>query len=86
VVGEPGKPTKRGAKQPRLEPDSRAVPTGAITPGDAFGKWEAELAKYGFAVIHDKIMVIDPFSDDCVVVTGSHNLGFRASHNNDETW
>jgi hypothetical protein len=28
--------------------------------------------------------VIDPFSDNCVVVTGSHNLGFRASHNNDE--
>jgi hypothetical protein len=28
--------------------------------------------------------VIDPFSDDCVVVTGSHNLGFRASHTNDE--
>src|SRR6185503_10493577 len=22
--------------------------------------------------------------DNCVVVTGSHNLGFRASHNNDE--
>ena len=29
-------------------------------------------------------MVIDPFSDNCAVVTGSHNLGFRASHNNDE--
>ena len=29
-------------------------------------------------------MVIDPFSDNCTVVTGSHNLGFRASHNNDE--
>ena len=28
--------------------------------------------------------MIDPFSDDCVVVTGSHNLGYRASHNNDE--
>jgi hypothetical protein len=28
--------------------------------------------------------VIDPFSDDCTVITGSHNLGFRASHNNDE--
>src|SRR6185312_7844115 len=34
--------------------------------------------------IHDKIVVIDPFSDDCVVVCGSHNLGYRASHNNDE--
>jgi len=34
--------------------------------------------------VHDKILVIDPFSDKCVVVTGSHNLGFKASYNNDE--
>ena len=25
-----------------------------------------------------------PFSANCTVVTGSHNLGFRASHNKDE--
>jgi phosphatidylserine/phosphatidylglycerophosphate/cardiolipin synthase-like enzyme len=84
VVGEPGKPKKKGAKQPGLKPDSRAVPAGAVTPNDAFGAWEAELAKFGFAIIHNKIVVIDPFSDNCTVVTGSHNLGFRASHNNDE--
>jgi phosphatidylserine/phosphatidylglycerophosphate/cardiolipin synthase-like enzyme len=84
VVGEPGKPKKKGAKPPGLKPDSRAVPAGAITPDDAFGAWEAELAKFGFAIIHNKIVVIDPFSDNCTVVTGSHNLGFRASHNNDE--
>jgi phosphatidylserine/phosphatidylglycerophosphate/cardiolipin synthase-like enzyme len=35
-------------------------------------------------VIHDKILVIDPFTDDSVVVTGSHNLGFKASYSNDE--
>jgi phosphatidylserine/phosphatidylglycerophosphate/cardiolipin synthase-like enzyme len=84
VVGEPGKPTKKGAKQAQLKPDARAVPAGAITPSDAFGAWEGELAKFGFAIIHNKIVVIDPFSDNCTVVTGSHNLGFRASHNNDE--
>jgi phosphatidylserine/phosphatidylglycerophosphate/cardiolipin synthase-like enzyme len=82
VVGEPGKPKKKGA--PSAPPDARAVPAGAITPNDAFGAWEAELAKFGFAIIHNKIVVIDPFSDNCAVVTGSHNLGFRASHNNDE--
>jgi len=65
-------------------PDSRAVPAGAVTKDVAFGDWESELAKYGFAIIHNKIVVIDPFSDNCAVVTGSHNLGFRASHNNDE--
>ncbi|MGE5195477.1 MAG: phospholipase D-like domain-containing protein, partial [Deltaproteobacteria bacterium] len=35
-------------------------------------------------IIHDKIVVIDPFADNCVVVTGSHNLGHKASFNNDE--
>jgi phosphatidylserine/phosphatidylglycerophosphate/cardiolipin synthase-like enzyme len=29
-------------------------------------------------------VVIDPSSPDCVVVNGSHNLGYRASYNNDE--
>jgi len=54
---------------------------------DQFGFWEKELLKSGpsaHAIIHDKIVVIDPFSDDCVVITGSHNLGYRASYNNDE--
>jgi len=84
VVGEPGKPKKKGAKLPSAAPDFRAVPAGAINKDDKFGAWEAELAKFGFAIIHNKIVVIDPFSDNCTVVTGSHNLGFRASHNNDE--
>jgi phosphatidylserine/phosphatidylglycerophosphate/cardiolipin synthase-like enzyme len=85
VVGEPGKPKKKkSTKTPQLKLDSRAVPAGAITSNDAFGAWEAELAKFGFAIIHNKIVVIDPFGDNCSVVTGSHNLGFRASHNNDE--
>ncbi len=34
--------------------------------------------------ITSKIVVIDPFSDKCVVITGSHNLGHKASYNNDE--
>jgi phosphatidylserine/phosphatidylglycerophosphate/cardiolipin synthase-like enzyme len=84
VVGEPGKPKKKGAKLPSAAPDFRAVPAGAINATDAFGAWEGELQKFGFAIIHNKIVVIDPFSDNCTVVTGSHNLGFRASHNNDE--
>jgi phosphatidylserine/phosphatidylglycerophosphate/cardiolipin synthase-like enzyme len=49
-----------------------------------FAEWEAEIYKVGHAVIHDKILVIDPFTDDSVVVTGSHNLGFKASYANDE--
>ncbi|HET7886552.1 MAG TPA: phospholipase D-like domain-containing protein [Bradyrhizobium sp.] len=81
VVGDTGQPKKQGEANGI---DFRAIPAGAVTEKDAPGGWEAELAKYGFAIIHSKIVVIDPFSNDCVVVTGSHNLGFRASHNNDE--
>lgn len=61
------------------------VPATAIDSQFAF--WEKELLKAGpsaHAIIHDKIVVIDPFSDHCVVITGSHNQGYRASYNNDE--
>jgi phosphatidylserine/phosphatidylglycerophosphate/cardiolipin synthase-like enzyme len=68
-------------------------PDAAITSGKVssvagifatFAAWEAEVYKIGHAVIHDKIVVIDPFTDNSVVVTGSHNLGFKASYSNDE--
>ncbi|MGF6261898.1 hypothetical protein OKW49_002826 [Paraburkholderia youngii] len=37
--------------------------------------WEKELFNAGHAVIHDKIVVIDPFDPhNCTVVLGSHNL------------
>ena len=52
------------------------VPTGDLQP---------EILTTGFAIIHDKIVVIDPMSErDCVVITGSHNLGYKASYCNDE--
>src|SRR5271165_5587408 len=67
------------------DPPVEVVPASAIT--DQFAFWQQELLKPGpqaHAIIHDKIVVIDPMSDDCVVITGSHNLGYRASYNNDE--
>ncbi len=48
------------------------------------GDFEEELLKVGMAVVHDKIVVIDPLSANCIVATGSHNLGFKASYENDE--
>src|SRR4030095_12193216 len=38
------------------------------------------------AIIHDKLVVIDPRSPDCSVIFGSHNLGFKASYSNDENF
>jgi phosphatidylserine/phosphatidylglycerophosphate/cardiolipin synthase-like enzyme len=58
--------------------------TGVASIPGHFSYFEEELLKLGFATIHDKILVIDPFSDNCVVVTGSHNLGYTASYKNDE--
>jgi len=67
------------------EPSVEVAAASAIT--DQFSYWQQELLKSSpgaHAIIHDKIVVIDPMSPDCVVVTGSHNQGFRASYNNDE--
>ena len=56
----------------------------AAAINDLIGDFQKELLSAGHAIIHDKIIVIDPFSDKAVVVTGSHNLGFKASYANDE--
>jgi phosphatidylserine/phosphatidylglycerophosphate/cardiolipin synthase-like enzyme len=77
-------PPKRpkGAKVPYKE-DPRVVGAEALDETIPVG-WKRELLNAGFAIIHDKVVVIDAFSDDCVVVTGSHNLGYKASYDNDE--
>ncbi|MGY4478724.1 phospholipase D-like domain-containing protein [Bradyrhizobium sp. USDA 3364] len=85
ITGGAGtKPAKRQKGDPPLPEDYRVIHTRGVTKSDAFGQWEAELNQAGHAVIHDKIVVVDPFADDCVVITGSHNLGYKASYNNDE--
>jgi phosphatidylserine/phosphatidylglycerophosphate/cardiolipin synthase-like enzyme len=44
-----------------------------------------EILTVGKAIIHDKIVVIDPLDEkNCVVGFGSHNMGFKASYSNDE--
>jgi PLD-like domain len=50
-----------------------------------FGNLRPELLTAGHAIIHDKIIVIDPLDEKrCTVITGSHNLGYKASYCNDE--
>src|SRR5258708_17488020 len=34
--------------------------------------------------IHSQVVVLDPFGQNPVVMTGSHNLGFKASSKNDD--
>jgi phosphatidylserine/phosphatidylglycerophosphate/cardiolipin synthase-like enzyme len=58
------------------------IPASAVK--DSFEWWVQELLSAGNAIIHDKVVVVDPFEDECVVVTGSHNQGYKASSSNDE--
>ena len=74
----------KGQKAPKVTGDARVIAAVALGDKGIPAGWSRELLKAGFAIIHDKIVVIDPFSDDCAVVTGSHNLGHKASYNNDE--
>jgi phosphatidylserine/phosphatidylglycerophosphate/cardiolipin synthase-like enzyme len=63
--------------------------------GEDFSAWIKEVTRaeflyplknpgIGHAITHAKMIVIDPLSDDCVVVTGSHNFSGSASEQNDE--
>jgi phosphatidylserine/phosphatidylglycerophosphate/cardiolipin synthase-like enzyme len=36
------------------------------------------------AIVHSKVIVADPFSDKCSVITGSHNFSTSASEKDDE--
>jgi phosphatidylserine/phosphatidylglycerophosphate/cardiolipin synthase-like enzyme len=63
--------------------------TGVAHP---IGRWAVEgtanqfQASIGHAITHSKVLVIDPFSDDPIVVTGSHNFSKTASTQNDENF
>jgi phosphatidylserine/phosphatidylglycerophosphate/cardiolipin synthase-like enzyme len=65
-------------------PPDTVVPATEVK--DQFSFWEKEILKTAgaHAIIHDKIVVIDPFGDQAIVCTGSHNDGYRASYMNDE--
>lgn len=60
------------------------VRAAALVKSDLVGSFEHELLKAGHAIIHDKIVVVDPLSPNGFVVFGSHNLGYKASYENDE--
>jgi phosphatidylserine/phosphatidylglycerophosphate/cardiolipin synthase-like enzyme len=66
-----------------VQPEGRTHPTAW---------WAAETARWqflqgiGYAIIHSKVLVVDPFGDDPTVVTGSHNFSNAASQSNDENF
>jgi phosphatidylserine/phosphatidylglycerophosphate/cardiolipin synthase-like enzyme len=70
-----------GGNQPpqRLTRESM-VPKNIKT---TFHNWATEILGSGVH-IHSKVIVLDPFGDKPVVMTGSHNLGYKASTKNDD--
>src|SRR6266699_4676982 len=50
---------------------------------DTFHNWATEILGQGVH-IHSKVVVLDPFGANPVVMTGSHNLGSKASSKNDD--
>jgi hypothetical protein len=93
-------PTKPNKKHAALDPATpspvklfdggntapQAVPYESMVPKaikDAFHDWIAEVMNQGVHV-HSKVIVIDPFGKKPVVITGSHNLGHKASTANDD--
>jgi len=57
----------------------------ARIPGP-FAYWHEELLKLPrtFAMVHSKVIVVDPYGEKPIVMTGSHNMGPKASGVNDE--
>src|SRR4029077_18036131 len=49
-----------------------------------FGAWEDEARGASQVMVHSKVIVLDPLGEHPVVMTGSHNLGVKASQKNDD--
>lgn len=100
TVSGPRKKQKQGggAADPSALPDPVVLYQNGIEPPqrlshdvlvphnikDQFHDWEKELLSAGIVNIHSKVIVLDPFGENPVVMTGSHNLGFKASNANDD--
>jgi hypothetical protein len=91
------KPAKHAALDPSQPANPVTLFSGGNTPPqrlsydsmvpanikDTFHEWQTEILGSGVHV-HSKVIVLDPFGEHPVVITGSHNLGYKASHANDD--
>jgi phosphatidylserine/phosphatidylglycerophosphate/cardiolipin synthase-like enzyme len=68
----------------RIDANADVVIPAAISQPLKF--WHKELLKLptAHAMVHSKVVLVDPFGARPVVMTGSHNMGPRASGTNDE--
>lgn len=88
VASVGGQVVKSGAPAQEFHHDVE-LPAG-ISEGDRPSWAETEFSvseikgAHLMAIVHSKTIVIDPFSTNCAVITGSHNFSDSASAKNDE--
>ncbi|HYX04989.1 MAG TPA: phospholipase D-like domain-containing protein, partial [Reyranella sp.] len=70
----------------RVDASADVVLPAAID--EEFTFWRQELLKLptAHAMVHSKVVVLDPYGEHPVVMTGSHNMGPKASGVNDENF
>jgi phosphatidylserine/phosphatidylglycerophosphate/cardiolipin synthase-like enzyme len=64
--------------------DFETVLPAAIDESTDWFRRELKKLPSAFAMVHSKVVLVEPFSAHPVVLTGSHNLGPKASGTNDE--
>lgn len=67
-----------------VKADYEVVLPAAIDEATKFFRREMKKLPQTFAMVHSKVVLVDPFGSHPVVLTGSHNLGPKASGTNDE--
>ena len=83
-----------GSKNPVIlvhRGEARQAPFDIVLPGNIDKRlpyWREEIRKKyrANAMVHSKVVLVDPFGSHPVVMTGSHNLGPKASRVNDENF
>jgi hypothetical protein len=71
-------------QQNRQNADYDVVLPAAVDAPTTFFQQELKKLDRAFAMVHSKVILVDPLGDHPVVLTGSHNLGPKASGTNDE--
>jgi phosphatidylserine/phosphatidylglycerophosphate/cardiolipin synthase-like enzyme len=66
-----------------VQPEGRAHPAAYWAAETTHQQFKQGI---GYAIIHSKVIVVDPFTNDPTVVAGSHNFSISASSKNDENF
>ncbi|MEI9884902.1 MAG: phospholipase D-like domain-containing protein [Rhizomicrobium sp.] len=70
----------------RIDANADVVLPAAIDERLKFWIPELEKLPRAHAMVHSKVVIVDPYGSDPVVMTGSHNMGPKASTVNDENF